>query len=1508
MKISLLRTLVAAFALCMAVPGQAAMAGDVGSGGEPGVQQEVDTGVRFYATPNSIVYEPICDYTERGHVGVNYIHFGITNCPLEKYIRLQLNDNNGTVVISLDDTNGNRKDFELDSNGGCWIPEEYYSSGGTDVWINGQIICSTESTISYTVSVYSSQDLSGELLGTSKHEITFIEDVDFPQLSVPNQRISGDLNTDIAVSISIDARGLVGAEGFQLQIDPQLERGNPTFTISDGEFVLNERGQYVYNIPSLQTKTYTLIISASSDVGGEISIMFGQEGISTSGVTRTLIIPMSYAASDIEALKTIAGANAMFQPLQDLVNDEYYKEDWYYDSGRDAGVTWNSDSPSRIKGFYLMHDYEGVVRNLDLSKLTALEELRLDDTGLSKLDLSMLSKLRSLRLNHTPLHWADVVLPSPIPEDFYASGYTYIEATGAVPIDDYNAYAYSGVSIDLSAYANVNGIQSTYQWYKVTREPLYESTPVNMTGSNGKFTLTGTPGEYYYCEVTNPLYGSWRMQTPEIKISRTSNNYSPIDTLALRKLAEDNPQVPQLKEFVDSKGWEHENWDTYSDGIMTDWSGVAPYRLTHLRIELDWGNEPDSISKLDLSAFTELKWFECERFMSISELDLSKNTKLEHLHVYSKNLESIDVSMCPNLKVFKFCTESIGESTSEYNATKLNSINLSGCTKLETFKLEHAHVSSFDFAPYTQLREIHIENCQNLEAQSLTSAKNLEVLSLPNTTQFGDYIQNLPTSIRELRLEDTEYALPSSDVAQHLEILGLPQYVETFDMAEYPNLQILDVGNWDSKMRYSGIKNYRSITFSGSNEIQLTSPSHPEDPYLFENGDTIDLSSEAVINGVKSNYIWVNAKYNIEETEALKEVEGKPGVFVLDSKEEKYGEYRCIIWNTQFSRNVEINSWSGWRMETSYFRVNTLVPELFDQRDVQVIADIAAQAGEGTDLWNWWTNDDWMTGEYSYGVRAVWNNETPRRLVELDLGYGYSYSIETIDVSSLDRLEVLSMANYYSLKNLVLPEETRNLRSLTVDYADRLESLIVSPYTELEHLSICGAYMLVTCDVSNNTRLKTLRLDETYLESIEVVVPEIAAQLTAYGVPMNVETIDLSNFPALKQLYPGSSLRFSGVLNPRQMEPLDGGYYRGPLVGTIRDQYTPYGATLSFPDEMSIAGVSSTVSWYNQDYSTGEMILVGTGSSYTLSNDLGPDTQLQAQIENSLFPGWVLTPYTYTYTCDGDANLDKLVNVADVTATVNFVIRDYENSVNHFGWAEADVNYDNYVEVADVIGIVNIIQGKPVTKASELRDAYQPTVLLELDDKGFLSMTSQVPVAGIQLEFTGATKEIPLLSDAAHLVQASTLNGDTLRTLGYSMDGKTIPAGKTVIMQLPAGVKLLKAVFSDAEANSLKAEGDIVPTGIESIQTADQIEAVLNYPNPFSGSTTFSYVLKEQAQSVAIQIFSTSGALVETIEGLPASVGTNRYTTSVQLPGGIYYYRLLLDGKKASEANTMMIK
>lgn len=1491
MKISLLRTLVAAFALCMAVPGQAAMAGDVGSGGEPGVQQEVSRMVEFYSTPNAIEYGRIADYVDWGRVGRENIFFGMDNYSTDLYVRIQLENTDGKASVALRNPSTNNEDaVSLDSDNGCWISSEYIeSTGGSSSWFNATIMYSEENTLSYTVSVYSSKDIVEPALISSEHQIVFIEN--FPGISVSEERLSGDVNADIPFQVTVDAGALMGQSGFQLNFRWQGDyEDRELFAIKGDGVTQSENGEYVYSLSSLQSQTYTFTATATAECGGSVYIyLSSNEGASITGRTINVVIPINYSQSDIDALKAIAKANPMSTDLQKFIEDEYYKKDYNWDDGYNVGVSWNAENPSRVREFVLRDYRENRVGTLDLSALTGLEYINIDGSRIEKLDLSALTNLYQISIYDTDLKWTDVTLPSPLPENFHASGNTRIEATGATPVDEYNAYAQKGTQIDLSAYATVNGTKSVYQWYKEDRETGNQTEVSMAAGSkDGAFRIQGTPGEYYYCEVTNPLYSNWAMRTATIKISRTSTEYSPIDTLALRKFAEDNPQVPQLKEFVDSKGWEHENWDTYSDAISTDWTNTAPYRLTHLRFR----NLDGSISKLDLSAFTELVWFDCS-YMNISEMDLSNNMKLEYLDL-SADITQLDLSNNRELNYLYL------------SASNLVDLNIANCTKLETIRLPFAKLSSIDLSVFTQLKELSLEYCRNLEAKCLESIPNVEILSLRGTTQFGDYIQGLPSSIQDLDLSDTEYPLPSASYRSNLSAFGLPRNIDSIDFNEYPKLQRLDVGS-ESALKYSGIKNFRSgIDITGSNSfIPLVSSSHPEDPDLFENGDTIDLSSEAVINGVNSQYIWVNAKDRTEETEAVKAVEGKPGVFVLDSKEEKYGEYFCIIWNTQFCRSVEINSWSGWRLETSTFRVNTLTPELFDQRDVQVIADIVAASGDA-DMQNWWDNDSWMDEDITYPIQVKWNNEKPHRLTELTLWSGTYPPAETIDVSALDRLEVFALYNYHGLKNVILPEETSRLRSLTIRTSS-LESLVVSPYTELEILDLSNTSGLTTCDVSNNTKLETLRLDGTYLEGIEVSNPQIASQLTVYGVPDNVTLIDLNEFPVLKQLYPGRELRFSGVQNPRQMEPLDDGY-NSCFTGTIRNEYTPYGATMSFPEEMNIGGVTSTISWSQYNLYTGEEAPIDAGNSYIIGNDLEPSTIVSAHLENSMFPRWEMVLETYVYTCDGDANLDRLVNVADVTATVSYILWDQENMVERFGWAEADVNYDNYVDVADVTGIVNIIQGKPVTKASELRDAYQPTVLLELDDKGFLSMTSQVPVAGIQLEFTGATKEIPLLSDAAHLVQASTLNGDTLRTLGYSMDGKTIPVGKTVIMQLPAGVKLLKAVFSDAEANSLKAEGDIVPTGIESIQTADQIEAVLNYPNPFSGSTTFSYVLKEQAQSVAIQIFSTSGALVETIEGLPASVGTNRYTTSVQLPGGIYYYRLLLDGKKASEANTMMIK
>lgn len=385
----------------------------------------------------------------------------------------------------------------------------------------------------------------------------------------------------------------------------------------------------------------------------------------------------------------------------------------------------------------------------------------------------------------------------------------------------------------------------------------------------------------------------------------------------------------------------------------------------------------------------------------------------------------------------------------------------------------------------------------------------------------------------------------------------------------------------------------------------------------------------------------------------------------------------------------------------------------------------------------------------------------------------------------------------------------------------------------------------------------------------------------------------------------GSALEFSGVQNPRQLESAEGDVLLA--VGKARlGGFSLYGEKIDLSAQATVAGTVSDYIWaVNND------TIDFKDNQYTIAEELMPNDLVVVSVTNPLFPGWRIRYVTTVYTCDGDANLDKSVNVQDVTATVSYILEDKDNMIPNFGFAEADVNYNNNVEIADVIGIVNLIHGKPVTKASALRSESEVPVQMELDADNFLTMNSQVPVAGIYLELVGVIDEIPLLGDAAKFLQASSLNGDTLRVIGYSLDGRTIPSGKSRILRMPAGVTLVGASFSDAKANSLRSGGDAIVTSNAPIEAISQLAAVSNYPNPFRGSTTFRYQLTEAAKSVTIHVFSANGALAVVLNGLPGEVGDNQYSAALTLPAGVYYYRLTAKtghGVKASNTNIFICK
>ena len=714
--------------------------------------------------------------------------------------------------------------------------------------------------------------------------------------------------------------------------------------------------------------------------------------------------------------------------------------------------------------------------------------------------------------------------------------------------------------------------------------------------------------------------------------------------------------------------------------------------------------------------------------------------------------------------------------------------------------------------------------------------------------------------------------------------------LKTLDLSDL-TLFILTFNN--TPLKWSDVKLPKWTEYGhlldGITTIQLNNPT-------VKKGEEIDLSEFAQVDTVASTFTW----FEYKKSEADKRVEltqTSPGKFILDG--EMGQRLYCEIKNERYG---------NWVLRTTVVTVGDPVIH-FSQQDVKVLEKLVKDANDPK-LNEWWESKAWQGFEMINGAQTEWSNENPRRLTSLWILQ--AALSETVDLSTLDRLEILSLMGYNNSKltKLILPTEKASLRLLNVAGNEKLTSLGVTSYANLQHLDVSGTG-LEACDVSKNTKLEVLYMQKTKIPGLEATAPEIAKQLVAYGVPNDNVTIDLDLFPALKKLIPNKRMRYSDVKHPRQMEPLDFDLVK--LISLLGDAYDPnyssYGHTIDVSDSIKQEGVTAGPIWavYNPfTYETDT--LSHTGMTYTIGNGLKPDEAIYAEVHNDLFPGWTLRYITIVYTMDGDVNLDRTVDVKDVTSLISSMLGKWPSDRN-FGWIQANTNHDEKQgDAADLVGLVNIILGKPVTKGEALRAAYIPQAELSVDERNNLYIDHEAPISAIYLEFAGATKELALTGDAARMTQSRSLQNDTLRIVAYSMDGKSIATGKQALMQLAPGMQLTKASFSDAKAVPLKLVGDYLPTANETIAPFDEVKAVYNYPNPASGTTTFCYSLSEDANSVEIELIASNGAVVARLQGLPTAQGRHEENVSLPFGNGVYFYRLVLNGKQIVATNTLIIK
>lgn len=1212
------------------------------------------------------------------------------------------------------------------------------------------------------------------------------------------------------------------------------------------------------------------------------------------------------SAEDLSVLERLADAG---NELATFYEKEEWKENRTYqaEDGPNIGVTWNSSNPARITSLFIKNQLN--LTSLNLNGLDSLHTLTLSkNINLSgKLDLSAAHSLQQVSIDNSQYLYDDISFPMGY-DSTNIVGTSLIRYIGTTR-DEQSVKVPNGASIDLSPYVTEG---TTLSWTQNGGSISLEPT------ESYKYTLNGTIGDYFICTLQHTDFPNWKVQTLKIYLDAGGVYYDEQDYNGLVKLATDNPQTPYLQELLQNGVWK----ETGNSIVKLAWNidGDNNARLTELEINPE-GNETEGTAahKLDLTAFTSLwnlklsnlkyvdsvdvstcsaLWrVDMREMVKVSSLKLPKNSELRDLILFGiDELALLDLSHCKNL-----------EQLNLQFASKLTTLDLSNCENLRTMMMFIVNVPSLDFSALTNLSFLQLNANSTLQALDLSSSTNLEALNLMQCPALKSItgldkltslkylsVENMDStlnaavqdvnysSLQSLSLKKSDLKLPEVSKITKLTSLGLPKSITSFDLSPFENLKSLNVEG--TAIHYSELSNYRE-------EVSIVGPSTIELPGSFSDpreslpcisiGAIIDFSSEVDFAGKTTHFVWYDQDDGTEEKDLFVEDANNPGVFTINPNVpiNQSGKYQCKIWNEAVSTGVS-SWWSyGWAMQTEPFKIVTETP--YNADDLGVLEKIVAQSNSD-ELKDWWSQGHWTNSNVTYyfdkgTVTVTWNDD--KRLTKLKLTSFGNLLTGTLNLSAATELEELSF------------------------YLTEVEGCIFPENPKLQELDLLGS------KVALPTNVKFPTLFYLYLSDVQ-------------------DSLDLAQLPALSRMevYGKPTLKYSAIQNPREVFIYGNSLWQEPTWAETNpvNQYNYHGITnfikaaeaktVNFSSETA---AGAKVTWEKQikdlDYETIKLKPDETGA-YNYSAALAEHKSIRAKLTHPYYAQWYIYFNAMLYTEPGDANIDGKVNVLDIAATLPYVLKDYNNQLPIFGYYQADLDHNEKIEVADVVAIVNRIKDNatPSTEsaASSFKSAFVPKVYVTSEADGKLYVDTQVPLAGLQLTFTGVEQEIPLLGEAAHFAHAAHAS-DSLRMVAYSMDASTITAGRTLLAQLPKGATLVEALFADANAQSLKADLSGIVTATEEIWDEMPTEQVVNYPNPFHGQTTFTYGVEGQADQAVIRIYATNGALVRVLNDLPVALGKNQYRATIDLPAGLYLYRLEISraGRVIStQTNNLIIK
>lgn len=186
----------------------------------------------------------------------------------------------------------------------------------------------------------------------------------------------------------------------------------------------------------------------------------------------------------------------------------------------------------------------------------------------------------------------------------------------------------------------------------------------------------------------------------------------------------------------------------------------------------------------------------------------------------------------------------------------------------------------------------------------------------------------------------------------------------------------------------------------------------------------------------------------------------------------------------------------------------------------------------------------------------------------------------------------------------------------------------------------------------------------------------------------------------------------------------------------------------------------------------------------------------------------------------GDVNFDTLVNVSDLQLTVNYAVS--EKAEQLFNFTAADIQKDDWVNVQDVVSLVNILLDQHIDINSAIGARVRSTKTEDADAQLFwrgnqLIMRTDYDITALDIAIENA-KDVKWLLDDVDYDFSISKQKDYIRVIHYSMAGKDIKAGETVVAEVSGdNMGILKADLVCKDGHLVKTISGGSSTGIKEL-------------------------------------------------------------------------------------------